>query len=104
MDREKGDGVASVVDRPSESQVAQRPEEFVSEGRAEPPQGVSPRAMEFEIDGRTLTVNATDSIILRCGAASITLHHDGRIVLRGVHVVSHASGVNRIRGGSVELN
>lgn len=104
MNREKGDGVSGVADWPSQSQDTRSSEEVVSEGRAESPQGISPRAMEFEIDGRTFTVNATDSIALRCGAASITLHHDGRIVLRGVHIVSHASGVNRIRGGSVELN
>jgi hypothetical protein len=42
--------------------------------------------------------------VLRCGEGSITLTRDGKIVLRGKHIVTHASGVNRIRGGSVELN
>jgi hypothetical protein len=41
---------------------------------------------------------------LRCGEASISLSRDGKVVIRGRHIVSHASGVNRIRGGSVELN
>jgi hypothetical protein len=51
-----------------------------------------------------VSITARESITLKCGDASITLNRDGKIVLRGAHVVSHASGVNRIRGGSVELN
>jgi hypothetical protein len=52
---------------------------------------------------RTIVLSATDSIIIRCGEASLTLS-EGRVVARGLHVVTHASGVNRIRGGSVEIN
>ena len=53
---------------------------------------------------KAIVLNAEDGITLRSGVASITLTRDGKIVIRGAHVVSHASGVNRIRGGSVELN
>lgn len=49
-------------------------------------------------------VVATERIELRCGDAVILMEKDGRIVIRGSHVVSHASGANRIRGGSVHLN
>jgi len=59
---------------------------------------------EVEIDGRVVVLKAEQSIVLQCGDASIALSRDGKIVIRGKHVVSHASGVNRIRGGSVELN
>ena len=55
-------------------------------------------------DGRDVVVSAEQSITLKCGEASITLQRDGRIVIRGKHVVTHATGVNRIRGGSVQLN
>jgi hypothetical protein len=65
---------------------------------------VPPAPREIEIDGRTLVLSAHETITLQCGEASITLQRDGRIVIRGKHVVSHASGVNRIRGGSVQLN
>ena len=45
-----------------------------------------------------------ERIELRCGRASLIMEKDGRITLRGTRVVSHASGTNRIRGGSVQLN
>ena len=59
---------------------------------------------EVEVDGTAIAFTARDTITLRCGEASITLNRDGKIVIRGVHVVSHANGVNRIRGGSIQLN
>ncbi len=51
-----------------------------------------------------LTVNAATEISLHCGKASLRLLQSGRIELRGTTVVSHASGLNRIRGASVKLN
>lgn len=59
---------------------------------------------EVTTDGERLVVTAKQGLVLRCGKASITLSADGRIVVRGTQVVSHASGLNRIRGGSVQLN
>jgi hypothetical protein len=59
---------------------------------------------EVEVDDRKVELVARETITLRCGEASITLNQDGKIVIRGKHVVSHAAGVNRIRGGSVQLN
>ncbi len=55
-------------------------------------------------DGKHLVVSADESITLRCGEASITLSRTGKIIIRGQHLVSDAAGVNRIRGGSVQLN
>ena len=49
-------------------------------------------------------VRGRDSIELRCGAASITLRKDGRILVRGTYVMSRASKENRIVGGSVHFN
>jgi len=62
------------------------------------------RTVNAEVDGQSVVVHAEQSIVFRCGEASITLDRDGRIVIRGKQVVSHASGANRILGGSVELN
>lgn len=59
---------------------------------------------EVELDGKRIEFSASETITLRCGDASITLNSDGKIVIRGMHVISHAAGVNRIRGGSVQLN
>jgi hypothetical protein len=61
-------------------------------------------AVEITADGRSLSVRADENITLKCGEASITLNRDGKVVIRGTHVVTHASGINRIRGGSVQLN
>jgi uncharacterized protein DUF6484 len=63
-----------------------------------------PGQVTVEADGERLVVSARDQIVLRCGKASLTLSADGKIVARGTHLVSHASGVNRIRGGSVQVN
>jgi len=63
-----------------------------------------PGRVEVDADGERLVVSANQGLVLRCGKASITLSRDGQIVVRGEHVVSHAVGVNRIKGGSVQLN
>jgi hypothetical protein len=60
--------------------------------------------VEVTANGKSVSVTATESVVLKCGAATITLKADGTIAVRGTRVVSHASGVNRILGGSVELN
>jgi hypothetical protein len=45
-----------------------------------------------------------EEIVLQCGRASITLHRDGKIVLRGKDILTVASGVQRIKGGKVQIN
>lgn len=62
------------------------------------------RRRHLKIRADELDLQAASKITLECGKASITLHRDGKVVVRGTHVLSRASGVNRIRGGSVELN
>ena len=57
-----------------------------------------------EIDGERLVFNAGQEIVLRCGKASITLTKAGKIILRGAYLLSRSSGVNRIKGGSVQIN
>jgi hypothetical protein len=51
-----------------------------------------------------LELVAEQEIVLRCGEASITLTKAGKIVLRGAYVLSRSSGVNKIKGGSVQIN
>lgn len=57
-----------------------------------------------ECDGGKVVVSAEKEIVLRCGEASITLTRAGKILLKGTYVVSRSSGVNRIKGGSVQIN
>lgn len=49
-------------------------------------------------------IEARNSLTLRCGKSSITLHANGKIVLRGEYILSDAEGINRIAGGQIELN
>jgi hypothetical protein len=65
------------------------------------PPRAAPVAEGFE---EFVVVKGRESIELRCGAASITLRKDGRLVLRGTDVVSLATNENRIVGGSVHFN
>ena len=58
----------------------------------------------IKIDGRKIMVEGRDEVVLRCGRASITLTRDGRVAIRGVKLSSRASGSNKIKGGSVQIN
>ena len=60
--------------------------------------------IDIKVNGERLVVAAGQQLELRCGAASITLERDGKISIRGTQIVSHAEGINRIRGGAVHLN
>ncbi|MEA3277302.1 MAG: DUF6484 domain-containing protein [Pseudomonadota bacterium] len=66
----------------------------------------TPKAHTLDVstDGQRVTLTAEKEIVLRCGEASITLTHAGKILIRGAYVVSRSSGVNRIKGGSVQIN
>jgi hypothetical protein len=57
-----------------------------------------------KIDGQKLLLQAEREIVLQCGQSSLTLSRDGKIVIRGVNLLSRASGVNKIKGGTVHLN
>ncbi len=43
-------------------------------------------------------------IVLKCGAASIALRADGRIVIRGGYILSRSSGAQKIKGATVQIN
>ena len=56
------------------------------------------------VDGKQVVIEAADEIVLRCGEASITLRRNGRVIIRGAYVETRSRGVNRIKGGSVQIN
>jgi hypothetical protein len=69
------------------------------------PGGVAPaQGVRVEADGETLTLSAESQIVLRCGEASITLTRAGKVLISGAYVLSRSSGVNKIKGGSIQLN
>ena len=59
---------------------------------------------EAVVDGERVVLQAKESIELKCGKASITLTKAGKIIVRGAYLSSKSSGVNRIHGGSVQIN
>jgi hypothetical protein len=63
-----------------------------------------PAQVEVEADGERMLVSARDQLVLRCGKASITLTSAGKVLIQGSYVSSRSSGVNWIKGGSVQLN
>jgi hypothetical protein len=63
-----------------------------------------PGQVQVDADGERLLVAAKEQLVLRCGKASITLTKAGKVLIQGEYVLSRSSGVNRIKGGSVQLN
>lgn len=66
-----------------------------------------PQTAEVQVDDappEVLEITGEREVVLRCGKASITLTKAGKILLRGTYISSRSSGVNRIKGGSVQLN
>ena len=64
----------------------------------------SAEPVEAHVDGKRVVIEGQQEIVLKCGEASITLKRDGKLILRGAYVETHAKGVNRIKGGSVKIN
>lgn len=60
--------------------------------------------VDADADGERLLVTAKEQLVLRCGKASITLTKSGKVLIQGAYVSSRSTGVNRIKGGSVQLN
>lgn len=51
-----------------------------------------------------LVIEAKQGLTLKCGEGSITLRADGKVLIKGKDLVSHAQRTNRIKGGSVAIN
>jgi Domain of unknown function (DUF6484) len=60
--------------------------------------------VQATMDGEQLVFTAEHEIILQCGKASLTLTRAGKVLIRGTYLLSRSSGVNRIKGGSIQLN
>lgn len=56
------------------------------------------------VDGKKICIEGQEEVVIRCGESSITLTKSGKILIRGKYLLSRSSGVNRILGGSVQVN
>jgi len=68
------------------------------------PLPAQPGQVEVHADGERMLVQAKEQLVLRCGKASITLTKAGKVLIEGSYLLSRSSGVNRVKGGSVQLN
>lgn len=71
--------------------------EALLDGGAEP-------GLDARVDGRRVVLEGKEEVVLKCGEASITLRRNGKVLIRGVQVETHAAGTNRIKGASVKVN
>lgn len=76
-----------------------------------PPQGDAPAVALGRIGRYTppapsdhVTIEATESLTLKCGASSVDLRADGKLMVRGDDVLVRAKGTQTIRAGSVSIN
>lgn len=62
------------------------------------------RIEDVDVVPETLVLEAKQSLTLRVGDGSITIREDGKILIKGKDLVSHAQRMNRIKGGAVSIN
>ncbi len=60
------------------------------------------RAADSKTDD--VVIEASKSLTLRCGSGSITIREDGKVLMKGKDLVSHATRLNRVKGGAVQIN
>jgi hypothetical protein len=76
----------------------------VLRGTAGWPLPEQPAQVQVDADGERLVVAAREQLVLRCGKSSITLTKAGKVLIEGHYLLTRSTGVNRVKGGSVQLN
>lgn len=77
---------------------------IIKDERNKPEDTFQKHPFELVTDNKVITITAENEIILKCGKSSITLTKAGKILIRGKYILSRSSGVNSIKGGSVQIN
>ena len=62
------------------------------------------QSTDLKVDGKRMTFDAKEEILLRCGKSSILLRKNGKIVIKGANLISRSSATNKIKGSSVNIN
>lgn len=63
-----------------------------------------PGNVEVDADGERMIIAAREQLVLRCGRATLTLTKAGKVIIEGTYISSRSTGVQRIKGGSIQLN
>jgi hypothetical protein len=66
--------------------------------------GPHPGTVEVDRDGERMIIGAREQIVLQCGKAKLTLTRAGKVLIEGTYISSRSSGVNRLKGGSIQIN
>jgi hypothetical protein len=69
----------------------------------QPPQGEAASGLQSRRGSRLEIQEDADGVTLRVGRASLKLMHDGKVFLQGTYVETRAEGLNRIKGGTVDI-
>jgi len=75
------------------------PRTFVTEAEE-----AMPIPLTVNVDKKRIVLRASEEIVLECGGSRIVLDKTGKIVIHGDRLLSRARSVNRIKGGSVQIN
>lgn len=59
---------------------------------------------QTEQEIREIKFNAAEKIELRCGQSALLMNRDGKIVVKGTSITSRASGPQKIKGATVQIN
>lgn len=79
-------------------------ESTIESQEAEENLSISDVEQAASVDGKRVLIEGKEEIVLKCGDSSITLTKSGKILIRGKYLLNRSSGVNRIMGGSVQVN
>jgi hypothetical protein len=90
----------SILDQLLDTEVTQSP--FNIDTTGQPSENLLQQ--DISVDGKRIVIEGQHEIVLKCGDASITLTKAGKILIRGKYLSNRSSGVNRIMGGSVQVN
>lgn len=60
--------------------------------------------IKAKVDDDRVLIEAREKLELRVGKASIVIDADGKITIRGAHLLSRSTGPIRIKGGHVDIN
>jgi hypothetical protein len=90
--------------RPIITGVLQNTESPIEELALDVSKELGANQVKAKVDDDQVTLSAEKEIVLQCGKSSITLTKAGKIIIRGEYLLSRSTGVNKIKGGSVQIN
>ena len=90
--------------RPIITGILQQTQPQVQELAIDVSKELNEKKLHAILDGDQVKLTADKEIVLQCGKSSITLTKAGKIIIRGEYLLSRSTGVNKIKGGSVQIN